>query len=86
MATVAFANWVGNQTCTPSRRVSPGSEEEVQAAVRAAIAAGEGVRVVAAGHSFSPVHLTDGTLIDLANLHGITSIDAARRRVVTSPG
>jgi FAD/FMN-containing dehydrogenase len=58
----------------------------VQAAVRAAIAAGEGVRVVAAGHSFSPVHLTDGTLIDLANLHGITSIDAARRRVVTSPG
>ena len=86
MATVAFANWVGNQTCTPSRRVSPASEEEVQAVVRAARAAGEGVRIVAAGHSFSPVHLTDGTLIDLENLHGIPSIDAARRRVVTRPG
>jgi FAD/FMN-containing dehydrogenase len=86
LATLAFANWVGNQTCTPSRRVSPASEEEVQAVIRAAIAAGEGVRVVATGHSFSPVHLTDGTLVDLANLHGITSIDASSRRVATMPG
>jgi FAD/FMN-containing dehydrogenase len=86
LATLAFANWVGNQTCTPSRRVSPASEEEVQAVIRAAVAAGEGVRVVATGHSFSPVHLTDGTLVDLANLHGITSIDASSRRVATMPG
>ena len=63
-----FANWVGNQRCTPARRVSPASEAEVQAAVRAARAAGEGVRVVAAGHSFTPVHVTDGTLLDLARL------------------
>jgi FAD/FMN-containing dehydrogenase len=81
-----FANWVGNQTCTPARRLSPPSEAAVQAAVREAVAAGQGVRVVAAGHSFSPVHLTDGTLIDLAGLHGITDVDAARRRVRALPG
>ena len=81
-----FANWVGNQTCTPARRLSPPSEAAVQAAVREAVAAGQGVRVVATGHSFSPVHLTDGTLIDLAGLHGITDVDAARRRVRALPG
>jgi FAD/FMN-containing dehydrogenase len=81
-----FVNWVGNQRCTPARRLSPSSEAEVQAAVREAAAAGQGVRVVATGHSFSPVHLTGGTLIDLANLGGITHIDAAARRVRARPG
>ena len=83
---MTFANWVGNQTCTPARRLSPPSEAAVQAAVRAAAAVGQGVRVVATGHSFSPVHLTDGTLIDLAELHGITDVDAAGRRVRALPG
>ncbi len=81
-----FTNWVGNQTCTPAQRVSPASEHDVQVAVREAIAARQGVRVVATGHSFSPVHLTDGTMLDLTNLAGITQIDAARRRVKALPG
>ena len=81
-----FVNWVGNQSCTPARRLSPASEVEVQTAVREAVAAGERVRVVATGHSFSPVHLTDGTLIDLANLTGITHIDSAAGRVRSLPG
>ena len=41
---------------------------------------------MATAHSFSPVHLTDGTMIDLANLAGITQIDAVRRRVTALPG
>ena len=82
----AFVNWAGNQRCTPARRVSPASEAEVQAAVHDAIAARQGVRVVATGHSFSPVHLTGGTLIDLAGFAGITLVDAATRRVRALPG
>jgi FAD/FMN-containing dehydrogenase len=81
-----FVNWAGNQACTPARRVSPRSEAEVVEAVRAAAQAGEGVRVVAAGHSFTPVCLTDGTLLDLANLQGILAVDPARRRVTALPG
>src|SRR5690349_613045 len=81
-----FANWAGNQRCTPARRMSPASEAEVQAGVRDAAAAGQGVRVVATGHSFSPVHLTGGTLIDVAGLAGITLVDAAGRRVRALPG
>jgi FAD/FMN-containing dehydrogenase len=64
----------------PARRVSPASEADVQRTVSSAARAGEGVRVVATGHSFSPVHLTDGTLVELANLQGVLAIDAARRR------
>ena len=81
-----FVNWVGNQTCAPARRLSPATEPAVQTAVREAIAGGQGVRVVATGHSFSPVHLTAGTLIDLAELDGITQVDADRRRVRALPG
>lgn len=81
-----FANWAGNQRCTPARRVSPASEAEIEAAVRDAAAAEEGVRVVATGHSFSPVHLTEGTLIDLAGFAGLTLVDAAARRVRALPG
>ncbi|HEY2869131.1 MAG TPA: FAD-binding protein, partial [Gaiellales bacterium] len=82
----SFVNWAGNQRCTPARRVVPAGEAEVQAAVRDATRAGQGVRVVATGHSFSPVHLTGGTLIDVANLAGITLVDAAARRVRALPG
>ena len=81
-----FVNWAGNQRCTPARRVSPTSEPEVQVAVHDAIAAGQVVRVVATGHSFSPVHLTGGTLIDVAGFAGITLVDAAARRVRALPG
>src|SRR5256714_2444436 len=82
----SFVSWAGNQRCTPARRISPTGEAGVQAAVRDATRAGQGVRVVATGHSFSPVHLTGGTLIDVANLAGITLVDAAARRVRALPG
>lgn len=70
----------------PARRLSPSSEREVQEAVRAAVRAGEGLRATAAGHSFSPVHLTDGTLIDLERLHGGIEIDLGAGRVTALPG
>ena len=85
-ATTTFTNWAGNQRCHPARRVSPGSEAKVLAAVRAAAVAHHGVRVVATGHSFSPVHLTEGTLIDLDNLRGVVNVDGASGRVTALPG
>ncbi len=77
-----WTNWVGNQTCTPAQLAAPAGEEEVAELVADASA----VRVAGAGHSFTPVVLTDGLLLDLRNLGGIRSIDAERRRVVVGPG
>lgn len=81
-----FRNWVGNQSCTPRAIHSPGSEEEVQEIVAEEAARGGQVRVVATGHSFTPVHLTSGSLITLEHLHGVTAIDARQQRVTALPG
>lgn len=81
-----FRNWVGNQSCTPRDIRSPADEAEVQEIVRDEAARGGQVRVVATGHSFTPVHLTSGTLIGLDRLHGVLGVDAERRRVTALPG
>jgi FAD/FMN-containing dehydrogenase len=80
-----WTNWVGNQSCDPARIASPTSEAEVCELVRAAAREGLGVRVAAAGHSFTPVVVTDGVLLDLRGLPRIRSIDSDARRVVVGP-
>ena len=75
VATAAWSNWAGNVSARPRRVVRPGSVEEVRAAVREAAERGEHVRVAGAGHSFSPLCATDGTLLDLSGLNGIERVD-----------
>jgi FAD/FMN-containing dehydrogenase len=76
-----WRNWVGNQTCDPARVAAPTSEDEVCELVAGA----SKVRVAGAGHSFTPVVLTDGLLLDLTGLPRIRSVDSERRRIVTGP-
>ncbi|MGZ4332733.1 MAG: D-arabinono-1,4-lactone oxidase [Gaiellaceae bacterium] len=80
-----WRNWVGNQECEPARVAAPASEAEVCELVAQAARDGLGVRVAAAGHSFTPVVLTDGLLLDLTGLPRIRSVDPDRRRVVVGP-
>src|ERR1700743_1910085 len=77
-----WTNWAGNQSFTPARFAAPASAEEVAELVAEAAAAGMGVRVAGAGHSFTPVVETGGLLLDLSNLSGVIGVDAARLRVV----
>jgi FAD/FMN-containing dehydrogenase len=77
-----FRNWVGNQTCTPERILAPASEAEVQAAVRVARA----VRCVATGHSFTPIHLTEGTLLTMDRLLGVLRVDPVTGRATALSG
>jgi FAD-linked oxidoreductase len=49
-------------------------------------AASPGVRVVGAGHSFSPLVPTNQTLLSLEHLSGITQVDAAQRQVTCGGG
>lgn len=81
-----WTNWVGNQSFTPARMARPRSEEEVGALVHEAAQRGMGVRVVGAGHSFTPVVQTDGLLLDLSGLSGVVSTDPARRQAVARAG
>jgi FAD/FMN-containing dehydrogenase len=81
-----WTNWVGNQSFTPARHATPRSEDEVAALVREAAAQDMGVRVVGAGHSFTPIVQTDGLLLDLSALSGVVSADPVRRRAVAGAG
>jgi len=70
-----WVNWAGDQSCRPSRIVRPQSRDELAAAVAAAAAAGEKVRVAASGHSFTEAALTEGTMLRLERLSGVQDAD-----------
>jgi FAD/FMN-containing dehydrogenase len=81
-----WSNWVGNQSFAPAAIAEPVSEDEVAAEVRRAITSGTGVRAAGAGHSFTPLIETRGTVLSTDRLRGITHIDRASRRVTARPG
>ncbi|HET6173571.1 MAG TPA: D-arabinono-1,4-lactone oxidase [Gaiellales bacterium] len=83
---MSWTNWAGNQSCSPARVVAPASEDEVVQEVRRALADGSGLRPAGAGHSFTPVIDTSGTVLELTALRGVTGIDAPRRLVTALPG
>lgn len=76
-----WRNWAGNLTSTPKRIERPRTESEAIAQVRSAISEEIGVRVAGSGHAFSPLVPTDGVILDLSHLSGISGIDTERRRV-----
>jgi FAD/FMN-containing dehydrogenase len=85
-AATEWTNWVGNRSFTPAFAAAPRDEEEVAALVRAAAERGVGVRVAAAGHSFTPVVETAGMLLDLSALRGVVATDPQRKRATALPG
>jgi FAD/FMN-containing dehydrogenase len=82
---MTWTNWAGNQSFA-ARVVAPASESEVVDEVRRAIANGSGVRAAGAGHSFTPVIETNGSVLETTLLRGVAHIDAAGRRVSALPG
>ena len=54
-ARALWTNWGGTFSCNPISIESPASEEEIVAIVKAAAAAGEHVKVVGSGHSFTDI-------------------------------
>ncbi|HYQ18487.1 MAG TPA: FAD-binding protein, partial [Polyangiaceae bacterium] len=66
------SNWSGGVRFRPQHCVTPSSESELVAALRDGAAP---LRVVGAGHSFSPLIETEGSLISLDALAGVLSVD-----------
>ncbi len=83
---VTWTNWVGNQSFAAAAIERPRSEEEVVALVREAAARGTHVRVAGAGHSFTPVVQTDGLVLDLSALSGVTRADPVAQRATALAG
>lgn len=77
---VNFRNWSGSVNTNPTAFYYPATVEEVQHIVRT-LPAGETVRTVGGGHSFTPVAAGTQSMISLDKLAGIVRIDPETKRV-----
>ncbi|MFN8113249.1 MAG: D-arabinono-1,4-lactone oxidase [Solirubrobacterales bacterium] len=81
-----WTNFAGDQSCVPAAFERPRNRRELARALAAARAAGRGVRVAGAGHSFTDAVLTDGTLLSLDRLDRVVDIDRAAGLVRVEAG
>ena len=81
-----WRNWAGNVTAHPRQFRQPRSEAEVQEIVRTAAQQGLKVRVVGAGHSFTPAAATDDVMLSLDHLSGVQGFDPATGHVTVWAG
>lgn len=82
----SWSNWAGNQTCAPTSIRRPTTEGELVQLVVDAAAAGQRVKCVGAGHSFTPIACTDGVMVDLSRYDRLLSHDGERRTVTVQAG
>ncbi|MDT0635254.1 D-arabinono-1,4-lactone oxidase [Spectribacter hydrogenooxidans] len=81
-----WRNWSGVIVCTPRRLAIPADEAELAAIILAAREAGECVRPVGAGHSFTPLCATDGVQVSVSRFTGLRLVDQATGRVRVGAG
>jgi FAD-linked oxidoreductase len=79
----SLRNWTGDLRWRPARFDRPASEEDVVALVRGSDLP---IRVVGAGHSFSPVATTDHQAIRLDRLSGVIAVDRERQQATVRAG
>ena len=70
-----WSNWSASVKAVPAQVLYPTTETEVQDIVRKANSEGRSIRVVGAGHSFTPLVQTDSTILSLDKLSGLISAD-----------
>ncbi|MGD0190044.1 MAG: D-arabinono-1,4-lactone oxidase [Rhizomicrobium sp.] len=69
-----WSNWSGAVACKPRHVIAPKDEVELAGAIRCA----EGpVRAPGSGHSFTPLCVSDGTMVDMAAFSGLRHTDPA---------
>ena len=67
-----WRNWSGSQKCLPEFRKAPASVAQLQELVASSTGT---VRAVGAGHSFTPLVPTEGTIVSLARMGGVINTD-----------
>ncbi|SCE81235.1 D-arabinono-1,4-lactone oxidase [Micromonospora mirobrigensis] len=81
-----WTNWAGNQQATPTAVHRPQTVDDVVEAVRAAAGAGERIRAVGSGHSFTPIALPAGRQLNLAALRTDIRVNRTDRLVTVPAG
>jgi L-gulono-1,4-lactone dehydrogenase len=81
-----WRNWAGDQCCRPATIVTPGSIDEISAAIARAGAEDRRIRVVGSGHSFSDIALTGGVQLRLDRLTRVLDLDRSSGLVRVQAG
>jgi FAD-linked oxidoreductase len=81
-----WTNWSGSVRCTPRYTLHPADERAVASALAEARGDALPVRIVGAGHSYSPLVATSGTILSLDRLSGVIETDSATKRAVIAAG
>jgi len=81
-----WRNWGRTVVAYPRAQFHPTTEEALCQIARAASRAGEPVKAIGAGHSFSPIAATDGWLVRLDRYTRVLSIDRERRTAKVQAG
>ncbi|NBJ70246.1 MULTISPECIES: D-arabinono-1,4-lactone oxidase [Clostridia] len=81
-----WKNWAETVYFQPHKVVYPTSIAEVCQIVKQAKKENQQIRVIGAGHSFTPIAASPGYLISLDNLTGIISIDEEQQTAVVLAG
>lgn len=79
----AWRNWSGRVEARPRQIAVPASSKELAQLVRSAPGP---VRVAGAGHSFTPLVASDGTIVSLEKLEGLVAHDPAKLRATVRAG
>jgi L-gulonolactone oxidase len=82
----AWQNWAGNQRSNATSVTSPNSTAEVAEVIRAARAAGQTIKPIGTGHSFTAAAATTGVRVELGGLAGLLNVDRANRLVRVKAG
>ncbi len=72
---IPWRNWSGGQMCLPQARLAPATEAELADLLKAAVGT---VRAVGAGHSFSALVPTEGSIVSLSKFSGLLAHDAEK--------
>lgn len=81
-----WRNWAGNQVAHPQSIESPRNVGELAEVVAQASALGQKIKAVGSGHSFTSAAATDGRMLRLENLRGITHVDREKNQVTVGAG
>lgn len=82
----SWRNWAGTERATAAAVARPASTADVAAAVRSAVAAGQTVKAVGSGHSFTAAGATSGVRLELGRLSGLVRVDREARLATVLAG
>ena len=82
----SWTNWSGTQACAPTAILTPSTEAELVRIVVDVANAGQRVKCVGAGHSFTAIACTDGVMVDLSRYNRVLSHDGEAGTITVEAG